>query len=103
METCTLRSVEAGWYPFGSRSRLAIQFLWSTVQVRVGPPNKKAAHCAAFVCLAASLRKQLPNILERLELQRIAARVKQKQRRLLPHLPLEANVRLQHELRLPRL
>lgn len=41
--------------------------------------------------------KQLPDILECLELQRIAARVKQKHRRLFAHQPLKTDPRLDHE------
>ena len=41
--------------------------------------------------------KQLPNILERLELQRIPARIEQKHRRLFAHQPLKTNPRLNHE------
>src|SRR5471030_1055323 len=43
--------------------------------------------------------KQLPNVLERLELQGIAAGVEQEHRRLFTHLALEAHIRFDHELR----
>ena len=43
---------------------LGLIILWSTVQVRVGPPNKKAALCAAFACPGDSLNEPHEDAIE---------------------------------------
>ncbi|MNO89069.1 hypothetical protein D3C76_805410 [compost metagenome] len=52
---------------------------------------------AKAVVQTTLIGKKLPNILERLELQGIAAGIEQKHRRLFAHQPLESYPRLNHE------